>query len=199
MGALAPAMELPVRNNREHQAHSQKRVLRKIKKMMTDEVRDQLSNKLTELKRDTDPAIFRILSEHRGLYPDHMKIYYERVVEVIVSFFRDHCAPTWYPNNAVKEPLNVSPYRGSRGSKKLKSELICTFASTSVGDSLAAKYRALGDHYAESELANSLGWKGTNHLRGFRVAKFRKWMKTGDKKTNPVNLPRKQFFLTFMM
>ena len=57
-----------------------------------------------------------------------------------------------------------------------------------MGDSLEAKYRALEDHHSESELGKT---SEGDHLRGFGVAKFRKWMKTGDKKNEPKKLAKK--------
>ena len=162
-----------------------------INKLMTNHKFDLLRDKLAELKADTDPQIFQGLSVPNQVACRGFSYQaYEEIVERIVTFFREHCTPEWYPNNAVEQPLDelVSEYSRSRGTLKLKRELATIFASTSVRDNCAAKHRALVPHNHEN---------GEGHLFGFGVAKFRKWMNTNDQNHAPPT-PAKIAILYFM-
>ena len=96
-----------------------------INKLMTNQKFDLLRDKLAELKADTDPQIFQDLSGPNWFAGRGFRYQaYEEIVERIVTFFREHCTPEWYPNNAVERPFDelVSEYSG------------CIEAKEGVGD-----------------------------------------------------------------
>jgi len=159
-----------------------------INHIMTNQISDLLKDKLTELKGDIDPKIFRELSCVNHSYGRGYQIQnYEGIVDRIKTLFREYCTPVWYPNNAVEQPLDVSGYSGPKGNLKLKTELMNVFGLTSVRDNINAKYNALKE-YSNDKVGDDLHGHGvaTGHdLNGFGVAKFRKWMTKDDQNDAP--------------
>lgn len=177
----------PGRAETQHMSHNREL----INSIMTIPMLGWLKDELTELKGDmkSKNKIFKEL-KHVNTFVGRGPCYraYLRLEDSIETFFRDDCTTKWYPNNAVKQPLDVSGYSSREGNLKLKTELKEVFALTSVKDNINAKYTSLEMYYLDKDYGDDMRGYGVvsgNDLHGFGVAKFRRWMNKNDQNDAP--------------